>query len=173
LLTAFAIVMLTLAASSACLLLLRLSASRPPDLGIRDGRLAPCPASPNCVSTQAEDRDHWIAPLTCHGDPAAVIDALCEIIEQLPRTQVIEKTENYLYVEFRSAVFRFVDDVEFYVEEDSSRVHLRSASRVGHSDLGVNRERMELIRQKFQTTQSKPQVELHLMEPQLESHAVH
>lgn len=171
-LTAFAIVMLTLVASSACLLLLSLSASRPTNLGIRDGRLAPCPDSPNCVSTQAEDRDHWIAPLTCHGDSAAVIDVLCEIIEQLPRTQVIEKTDNYLYVEFRSAVFRFVDDVEFYVEADSSRVHLRSASRVGHSDLGVNRERMELIRQKFQASQSKSPLELRVIEPSLESHAV-
>lgn len=153
-LTGIAIVMLIMTATTAGLFLRSLTASRPPDLGVRDGRLAVCPDSPNCVSTQAEDREHWIAPLTFQQDPDSVLDVLDEIVRRQPRTRVIERSPNYLYFEFRSAFFRFVDDVEFCVEPESGRIHFRSASRVGHSDMGVNRARMELIRSEFQGTQS-------------------
>ena len=153
-LTAFAIVLLTVIAGTACLFLLSLTASRPSNLGVRDGRLAACPDSPNCVSTQAEDREHWIEPITYQGDSIAVIETLEEIVRQQPRTCIIERSTHYLRTEFRSAFFRFVDDVEFYVEPESGRVHFRSASRVGRSDMGVNRKRMELIRSQFQSTQS-------------------
>lgn len=153
-LTAFAIVLLTLIAGTIGLFLLSLTASRPSNLGVRDGRLAACPDSPNCVSTQAEDRENWIAPLTYQGDADKVIETLEEIIRQQPRTRIIERSRHYLHTEFRSAFFRFVDDVEFYVEAESGRVHFRSASRVGRSDMGVNRRRMESIRILFQSTQS-------------------
>ena len=153
-LTAFAILMLTLIAGTAGLFLLSLTASRPSNLGVRDGRLATCPDSPNCVSTQAEDHDHWIAPLTYQGNSDTVIETLEEIVRRQSRTRVIERTSDYLHIEFQSAFFRFVDDVEFYVEAESGRVHFRSASRVGRSDLGANRTRMELIRSLFQATQS-------------------
>ena len=153
-LTAFAILMLTLTTATVGLFLLSLTASRPSNLGVRDGRLTACPDSPNCVSTQAEDRDHWIAPLSYQGDSDTVIETLEEIVRRHPRTRVIERTSDYLHTEFRSAFFRFVDDVEFYVEAESGRVHFRSASRVGHSDLEVNRSRMELIRSLFQSKQS-------------------
>ena len=153
-LTAFAIVVLTLTAGTVGLFLLSLTASRPSNLGVHNGRLAACPDSPNCVSTQAEDREHWIAPLTYQGDSDNVIETLEEIVRQQPRTRVIEKSPHYLNAEFRSAFFRFVDDVEFYVEAESGRVHFRSASRVGRSDMGVNRTRMESIRSLFQSTQS-------------------
>ena len=148
------IVMLTLVAGTAGLFLLSFSAPPPSNLGVRDGRLAACPETPNCVSTQAEDHEHWIAPLTYQGDSDTVIEALAEIVGQQPRTRIIERSPHYLHAEFRSAIFRFVDDVEFYVEADSGRVHFRSASRVGHSDMGANRTRMELIRSLFQSTQS-------------------
>lgn len=159
-LTAFAIVMLTMTAATACLFLLSLTASRPSSIGVRDGRFADCPDSPNCVSTQAEDHEHWIAPLTFQQDPDSVLDVLDKIVRQQPRTRVIEKSPKYLYVEFRSACFRFVDDVEFYVEPESGRIHVRSASRVGRSDMGVNRARTELIRSLFQGTQSAPTTRL-------------
>lgn len=152
--TALAIVMLTLTAGTAGMFLLSLTASRPSNLGVRDGRLAACPDSPNCVSTQAEDREYWIAPLTYQGDSSTVIETLEEIVIQQPRTRIIEKSPHYLHAEFRSAFFRFVDDVEFYVEAESGRVHFRSASRVGRSDMGANRTRMELIRSLFQSTQA-------------------
>jgi uncharacterized protein (DUF1499 family) len=150
---AFGILMLTVIAGTAGLFLLSLTAPRPANLGVRDGRLAACPDLPNCVSTQAEDRDHWIAPLTFQKNPEGVIEVLEEIVQQLPRVRVLERSPHYLRAEFRSAFFRFVDDVEFYVEAESGRVHFRSASRVGRSDLGVNRKRMELIRSLFQATQ--------------------
>ena len=152
--TASAIVLLAVLTGIVGLFLISLRAPRPSNLGAHDGRFASCPDSPNCVSTQAEDHDHWIAPLTYLGDDDIVVETLVRIVEQLPRTRVIRKTQNYLYVEFRSALFRFVDDVEFFVEAESGRVHLRSASRVGHSDMGVNRERIELIRGLFQASQS-------------------
>ena len=152
-LTTFAIVMLIAAACIAGMFLLTFTSSSPVDLGVRDGRLAQCSESPNCVSTQAEDHDHWIAPLTIQKSLPNVIDVLEGIVLRLPRTQIIEKSSTYLRVEFRSAFFRFVDDVEFYAEPESGRVHFRSASRVGRSDLGVNRARMETIRSLFQSSQ--------------------
>jgi uncharacterized protein (DUF1499 family) len=152
-LTTVAIVISIAAACIVGMFLLSFTSSAPADLGVRDGRLAKCPDSPNCVSTQAEDRDHWIAPLTVQKNAENAIDLLDGIIRRLPRTQIIEKSPNYLRAEFRSAFFRFADDVEFYVETESGHIHFRSASRVGRSDLGVNRARMEQIRSLFQATQ--------------------
>jgi len=151
--TVFAIGLLFLTVGTVGLFLLSLSASQPSNLGLRNGRLAACPDSPNCVSTQAEDYEHWIAPLTYQSEPSTVIETLAEIVGQLRRTRVIEKSTHYLRAEFRSGFFRFVDDVEFYVEAESGRVHFRSASRVGRSDFGTNRTRMELIRSRFQAMQ--------------------
>ena len=151
--TTFAIVMFVIASGMLSMFLLSFISSAPADLGVRDGRLAKCPDSPNCVSTQAEDRDHWIAPLTVQKNSENGINALEGIVRRLPRTQIIEKSPNYLRAEFRSSFFRFVDDVEFYVETESGHIHFRSASRVGRSDLGVNRARMEQIRSLFQATQ--------------------
>lgn len=158
--TPFAIVMLIIGGGTGMMFLLSLTSSPPADLGVRDGRLAKCPESPNCVSTQAEDRDHWIAPLTVQKNSENAIDVLEGIVLRLPRTQVVEKSPNYLRAEFRSVFFRFVDDVEFYAEPESGRVHFRSASRVGRSDLGVNRARMEKIRRLFQATQPALTIQL-------------
>ena len=153
-LTAMIIFMVTIAGGSVCLLFLSLKASPPSNLGVREGRFAPCPESPNCVSTQSEDSEHWISPLTVSSDTNDPIGVLETIVMQMPRTQVVEKSSTYLRVEFRSAVFRFADDVEFYLEPKSERIHFRSASRMGRSDLGVNRARMETIRGFFEATQS-------------------
>lgn len=131
------------------LALLSWTSVRPDNRGVRNGRLAACPDHPNCVSTQAEDREHWIAPLTASVDAGPSIAILAEIVRGLPRTSVVEQTGDYLYAEFRSPIFRFCDDVEFFAEPETHRVHFRSASRVGRSDLGVNRARMELIRHRF------------------------
>lgn len=145
----FLTVAAVLLAGMAGLFALSLTARRPTGLGVTDRRLADCPPSPNCVCTQTDDSSHWIAPLTYTGDSAAVIPRLRQIVTAMPRTRVVQQTDDFLYVEFRSAVFRFVDDVEFLLEPESGRVHFRSASRVGHSDLGVNRARMESIRSRF------------------------
>lgn len=131
------------------LFMLSLTAERPTNLGVRNGRLAGCPDSPNCVTTQADDQEHWIAPISVSTEVIPSIEILADIVRSMPRTTIVEQSNTYLRAEFRSRLFRFCDDVEFYFEAESDRIHFRSASRSGHSDLGVNRERMELIRRLF------------------------
>ena len=123
--------------------------ARPATLGVRDGRLAPCPSSPNCVSSRAEDDVHRVALLPFTGTAGAAIGRLAGIVSSLPRATVVAATETYLHAEFRSAVFRFVDDAEFYADESAGVIQVRSAARVGSSDLGVNRKRVEAIRARW------------------------
>lgn len=125
--------------------------TRPSNLGITNGLLAACPSSPNCVSDRATDDLHKIEPLTYAGDRASAMTRLVDLIHALPRTQIIEQRDDYLYVEFTSAVWRFVDDLELQFDSDGKTIHVRSASRVGYGDLGVNRRRIEDIRQRFQS----------------------
>ncbi|MEN6474950.1 MAG: DUF1499 domain-containing protein [Syntrophaceae bacterium] len=124
--------------------------SRPHNLGVKDGALAACPDSPNCVSTQAKDARHAIAPLTYTTSREQALQRLTDIIRSLPRTRIVTSRADYLHVEFTSALFRFVDDVEFFLDDTAKTIHFRSASRLGYSDLGVNRKRMEEIRRRFQ-----------------------
>jgi uncharacterized protein (DUF1499 family) len=125
--------------------------SPPINIGVNNGRLAACPASPNCVSsgTPSSDSQHAIAPLPLSGDLPTVMANLKQVIQAMPRTNIIKETNNYLYVEFSSSLMRFVDDVEFYLDESSKTIQVRSASRLGESDLGVNRQRIEEIRTKL------------------------
>lgn len=132
------------------LVLMGFTGTRAQNPGVKDGALAPCPNSPNCVSTQATDTKHAIAPLTYSTTQAEALRRLTEIIHSLPRTRVVSDTADYLHVTFTSALFRFVDDVEFYFDDARKTIHFRSASRMGYSDLGVNRKRMEDIRRRFQ-----------------------
>ena len=125
------------------------SGKRPDDLGARNGRLKPTPSSPNAVSSQAQDASHAIAPLSYSSSPARAMEALVSIIKSTPRTRIISRTNDYLYAEYESALMGFVDDVEFWFEPDAKVIHLRSASRLGYSDFGVNRARIEDIRRKF------------------------
>ena len=108
--------------------------------------LPPCPASPNCVSTQALDEGHAIAPFGYRKSLAAAKEGLKEVVRSLPRTKLVEEEESYLHYEFASLLLRFVDDVEFLFDDETKTIHFRSASRTGYSDLGVNRKRMEAIR---------------------------
>lgn len=109
-------------------------------------QLAPCPSSPNCVSTQAQDETHAIPPLRYRKSRAAAKEALRTAVLSLARTRLVEEDETYMHFEFTSLLLRFVDDVEFLFDEEAQTVHFRSASRVGYSDFGVNRRRMEEIR---------------------------
>jgi uncharacterized protein (DUF1499 family) len=108
--------------------------------------LAPCPSSPNCVSTQARDEGHAIAPLRYRKSRLEAKEVLKEVIRSLPRTKLIEEDECYLHYEFTSLLLRFVDDIEFLFDDISQTIHFRSASRTGYGDLGVNRKRMEQMR---------------------------
>jgi len=108
--------------------------------------LAPCPSSPNCVSTQAQDEGHAIAPFRYRKSRAEAKEALKEAIRSLPRMQLVEEDEIYLHYEATSLLLRFVDDVEFLFDDQAKIIHFRSASRTGYGDLGVNRKRMEQVR---------------------------
>jgi uncharacterized protein (DUF1499 family) len=120
--------------------------SRPMNLGVHDGKLAPCPASPNCVSSQSTDKEHAVEPIPFSGTSAKTMADLKKVLSGRPRARIVTATDTYLHVEFTSALFRFVDDVEFWFDESAGTIHLRSASRVGYSDLGVNRKRIEDLR---------------------------
>lgn len=122
---------------------------RPNNLGVNSGKLAACPNSPNCVSSQSSDVDHSIAPLTYSSTPEQAIAKLKSVIQSLPRTKIITESNDYLYAEFKSALMGFVDDVEFYLDRKANVIQVRSASRLGQSDLGVNRKRIETIRAKL------------------------
>jgi len=125
---------------------LSFTAKPPETLGLHAGRLAPCPATPNCVSSTATDPQHAIGSFALDRSVGAAREELRRAIAKLPRARLITEQDDYLHFEFRSLVFRFVDDVEFHLDEQAKRIHVRSASRVGHSDLGVNRRRVEMIR---------------------------
>jgi uncharacterized protein (DUF1499 family) len=122
---------------------------RPAGLGIKDGKLAPCPSTPNCVSSQSSEREHAVEPLMFARTVTAAHEALKKIILGMKRSQIITETGSYIHAEFTSAIFRFVDDVEFWFDENAKVIHVRSASRLGHSDLGVNRKRVEDIRARW------------------------
>jgi uncharacterized protein (DUF1499 family) len=118
--------------------------TRPNNLGVKDGKLAVCPGSPNCVNSQSQDAQSQIEPLR-----AMAIADLKKIIESMERVTIIQETDNYLYAEFKSKLMGYVDDVEFYLDPGENVIHVRSASRLGKSDLGVNRMRIEEIRAKL------------------------
>jgi uncharacterized protein (DUF1499 family) len=120
----------------------RLSGGPPSNIGLHDGKLSPCPKSPNCVSTQSSDPQHRIQALSFRGSKAQTMEAILAVVQKMMRTKVITRSEDYLHVEYRTKM-GFVDDVEFFLDEASRTVQFRSASRIGYSDLGVNRKRME------------------------------
>ena len=123
-----------------------------PKLGIENDQLTQCPTTPNCVNSQAKDKKHYIEPILTTGTPLEVKNHILKILNESKSSKIIVTEDNYIRAEFTSKVFHFVDDVEFYFPDTKSKemtIHVRSASRVGHSDLGVNRKRIEQIRSKF------------------------
>jgi uncharacterized protein (DUF1499 family) len=127
---------------------------RPTSLGERDGLLAVCPSSPNCVSSQAADEGHRIAALSFNGDPDAAFARLKLVLGRRADTTIIDERTGYLRVELRTMLF--VDDAEFLLDRSRNVIHVRSASRLGYSDLGKNRSRMEEIRSQYLTAGAKP-----------------
>lgn len=120
------------------------SGTRPDHLGVKDGRLAACKTTPNCVSSQADpaDREHYIAPIAFNG----TMTELRRAVESMSRATVVREEGNYLYAEYKSALMGYVDDVELLLDDKARLVHVRSASRLGRSDFGVNRKRIEELR---------------------------
>jgi len=125
-----------------------LSGRRPDNLGAVRGRLAPPKPTPNCVSSQADPGDamHYIEPLRFGGEPARAWAVLKVVVQGMERARIVREEGGYLYAEFTSRLMGYVDDVEFLLDERSRVIHVRSASRLGIRDFGVNRDRIEAIR---------------------------
>ena len=139
----FAAVVLVLAGLS-------LMGRRPPKTGLVDGRLRPCPGTPNCVSSDVEGgHSAWIRPFAFEGSPEAAWQRLAQAVEAIGGT-IRADTGDYLWATFTSRIFRFVDDVELRMDGEDRVIHVRSESRVGYSDLGVNRKRVERLRGAFE-----------------------
>ena len=112
----------------------------PQDIGVRDGRLIACPESPNCVSSYESSEEHAIAALDGN------LNQIQQILVAMDGANIVEQSSNYLYAEFTSSLMGYVDDVEFLYDAASNTTQVRSASRVGYSDMGANRSRVEAIR---------------------------
>ncbi len=126
-----------------------------PKTGVTNGEFLPCPSSPNCVSSMAATPEGFIEPIDYTGLSREVAQLkLTAILKSEIDCRIIEIKEmndgsSYIHAEFRSKFFRFVDDVEFLFPQNKSIIHVRSASRVGYSDMGVNRKRVERLRLRF------------------------
>lgn len=118
-------------------------------VGLAATLLAPCPSKPNCVSTLATDREHAIAPIRYTTSAKDAHARLLAILRAIPRTTIVASDDHMIRAEFRTAIFRFVDDGVFVIDDAAKTIHFRSASRVGYSDFGVNRKRMEGVRAAF------------------------
>ena len=127
-------------------MILSCSGKRPLNLGVSDGTLALCPNKPNCVSSDAGDPKHQIQNYTLSLISDEAWQAVRESVLKLPRTKIVTDSDGYLHAECRSALFGFVDDLELYLGPDVEVIAIRSAARLGFSDLGVNRKRVEQLR---------------------------
>ena len=128
----------------------------PADLGVRDGRLKPPARTPNSVRRQAalypdhpRHAEAQVEPLRYVGDGAAAMARLKAVVEAMPGAQVQRSEPGYLYATYTTPLMRYVDDVEFALDPAAGVIHVRSASRIGHGDQGLNRRRVEEIRERF------------------------
>ena len=115
----------------------------PDDLGLVDGALTECPLAPNCVSTYATDSVHDIAPVALNVDVVTARGLVQDVIEAMPQASIVARDDDYWHVADRVAVMGFIDDLEIYIDPETQILHLRSESRIGYDDLGVNRRRAE------------------------------
>jgi uncharacterized protein (DUF1499 family) len=122
--------------------------AKPPQAGLVNGRLRPCPATPNCVCSEDPNLPSGIMPLAFADAPAAAWNKLKNAV-QAAGGKIQTERDGYLHVTFTSRLFRFVDDVEFRLISADGHIHMRSASQVGRSDFGVNRKRLERLRALF------------------------
>ena len=119
------------------------------DYPVMQSRFSNCPETPNCVSSSAHSGRHYIEPIGYEGTLDNARLRLLEVIADSARAHVVKQEDAYLHVEFTSLLFRFVDDVEFEFDDAGKQIHLKSASRTGYADFGVNRRRLESIRERF------------------------
>lgn len=123
------------------MIVLSIVSLRPGQTGMVENRLRPCPGTPNCVCSEYPGEPGHVPPIHFDGDPASALKKAGTVIRQMKGTIVTEQ-QNYLRAVFSTPVFRFKDDLEVRIDEERGLLHIRSASRVGHSDLGANRKRV-------------------------------
>ena len=128
--------------------------AKTPDVRLQAGRLRPCPQTPNCVSSESTDPQSRIEPLRFKGSAQKAWADLASSIRALDGT-IVDERDGFLWATFTSRIFRFVDDMEFRLVADAGVIQLRSGSRVGKSDMGVNRERVERLRKLFEQRQGE------------------
>ena len=128
----------------------KFTGKRPRDLGVKDGAFTAAKTwKPNWVSSQVDAGDsHHVAPLEFSRDGKAAMQRLAKVVRGLPRTMIVEQKDDYLYAEFSTPLMGYVDDVEFHC--NGKVIDVRSSSRLGTSDLGANRKRVEAIRARFE-----------------------
>ena len=133
-----------------------LAGTQPPGLGVHEGRLAPPALAPNSVSSQAQlhpdnpqTKAAYIDPITFQGDPQVAMDRLIGVLRQTEGARIITQQPDYIYVQASTKLLKFTDDLEFWMDRANNVIHMRSASRIGRSDLGKNRARLEDIRARF------------------------
>lgn len=119
-------------------------------LGVNQGKLAPCPDKPNCVSSQSTNEKNGMEPISYNGTAEEALTKLKNILTNRERTKVVESDTHYIRAEETSKLMKFVDDIEFYIDTAGEHIHFRSASRKGYSDFGVNKKRMEEIKEAFE-----------------------
>jgi uncharacterized protein (DUF1499 family) len=125
------------------------STDQNPKRAAGNNRLSPCPESPNCVSSLSKEKSHYVEPLTYNTPVEEARDKLISVIQSMKRSDIVTVDNTYLHATFKSSLFGFVDDVEFSFDDGKKIIDVRSASRTGYYDLGVNRRRVEEIRKRF------------------------
>lgn len=123
--------------------------SVPKNVGVVDGKLHACPNTPNCVSSYSKGKVQGVQAFVHQGDASNAWALLKTLIKATPRTKIVVEEANYMRVEATSKVLRFVDDLEFLRDDANQLFHVRSASRVGRKDFGVNRERVETLHKQW------------------------
>ncbi|MBU2863799.1 DUF1499 domain-containing protein [Reinekea forsetii] len=121
-----------------------------PELGVNNGQLSPISKKPNNVSSQTDIPEKYVAPLAMKGTLEETMQSLKTACAEYGNASIIEQTDHYLYVIFTTALMKYKDDVEFYIDQENKEVHFRSASRAGYSDMGLNRERYNKIAELYQ-----------------------
>ena len=130
-------------------ILLACSTDQTVKTGATNHRLSPCPKSPNCVSSLSVEKSNYVEPLSYKGSQEEAREKLISVIDSMKRSEIVTAKTNYIHATFKSVLFGFLDDVEFSFDDERKSINVRSASRTGYYDLGVNRRRVEEIRRRF------------------------
>lgn len=125
------------------------SSRRDVAIELENGRLRPCPSSPNCVCSEDSSEQAAIEPFAVRGTPSEAILTLVDYLRELSNVEIVKSGPEHVHAVFYTRIFRFADDVEFRPDDEAGVIHVRSASRVGHSDLGANRARIERLREEW------------------------